>query len=1415
MNLDEFLQNLSTKNVKLWVEGNELCYRGRREVLTPELLNEIKQHKLEIINILNKRAFTPNIYPLSYNQQALWFLYKLVPESAAYNLAFTARICSKLDTLLLKEAFQTLTARHSIIRTTFSEQNGEPVQKVHQFQEVWFEEIDASTWSEDELKQQVVEAYKRPIDLETGAVMRVSLFHVTEGNHVLLLTIHHIACDAWSIWILVEELLLLYTAQKTGAKASLPEINFCYQDFIKWQTQLLNSSQGELQKKYWHQELAGELPILNLPTDRPRGLVQTYHGASHPFKLSQEVVQKLKKLAQVEGITQYMILLAAFEVLLYRYTGLEDILVGSPTAGRSQAEFANIVGYFVNLVVLRANFGDNPTFKSFLAQVRSTVLKAIAHQDYPFPLLVKQLQPLRNPSHSPIFQVSFGFQQSQPEEVVDFPNNSETLTPFHEKSLLLEPFEIAQQEGQFDLSLDIVEAKEFFLGVFKYNIDLFDATTIARMVGHFQTLLEAIVSNPEQRVCDLPLLSAVEQQQLLLEWNQTAVSYPQDKCIHQLFEEQVEQTPDKVAVVFEEQHLTYRELNSRANQLAHYLKSLGVEPEVVVGLCVERSLAMVVAMLGILKAGGAYLPVDSQLPTERLAFMLKDSCVSLLLTQTQHQDKFPQQQARIVCLDSNWEEIAQHSLENPRNQVNPDNLAYLIYTSGSTGKPKGVAVPHRAVRRLVINTNYINIEPKDVVAQVSNCSFDAATFEIWGALLNGASLVIITKDIALSPNDFATKLHEQGITVLFLTTALFNLLASVVPSAFQKMQHLLFGGEAVDPKLVKRVLKNHPPSRLLHLYGPTESTTFTTWYLVKDDTTQETTTIPIGSPVANTQCFVLDNQLQPVPIGVPGELYISGEGLSRGYFNRPELTAQKFIPNPFLGSRGGIRKYSHSLPPSLTPFFNRLYKTGDLARYLPDGNIEYLKRNDNQVKLRGFRIELGEIEAVISSHSGVLQTVVIARVDDVAGDKRLIAYVVPNPETTLSVSELRHFLSKKLPEYMIPSAFLFLEALPLTPNGKVNRSALPSPELAQPNTDVRKVAPRDEYERQLVLLWKDVLGFAPGIKDNFFSLGGHSLLAVKLFAQIEQKFGKKLPLSTLFTCGTVETLAQMLRQQQETGVTHWSTLVAIQPLGSKPPLFCIHPAGGDVLCYRDLAIHLGTDQPLYGLQILELDEKQPTFTRIEDMAALYIREIQTIQKTSPYFLAGYSLGGVIAYEMAQQLHKQGELVGLLAMFDSGIPGSDRLLRLQKRIFIHINNIFRFGLSYLKDSSVRDEINRVKSYIKSYVKDIRCLGKTQANSETEQAIVDLPPWETYTFQVHQQAWERYNFQPYPGSITLFRTDQNYQAGLHLYPLLGWENLVTGSIELHDIPGAHSNLLDEPHVQVLADQLKHCLERAYQI
>jgi amino acid adenylation domain-containing protein len=1064
------------------------------------------------------------VFPASYAQQRLWFLDQLVPDASLYNVPTVIRLTGVLNLVALEQSFKAIVCRHEALRTTFNTLEGQPIQVIAPSLKVSLSLINlqslpamASGRSETndreaEAQRLIWEEVQHPFNLSQGPLLRLKLLQVNHAEHILLVNLHHIVFDEWSSGVLIRELSALYTAFTQGQPASLPELPIQYADFAHWQREWLQGEVLAFQLNYWRQQLK-DVPVLNLPSDRPRPPVQSYRGAIQLLELPQSLLSVLEELSQQEGVSLFMMLLAAFQTLLYRYTGQEDIAVGSPIANRNRSELEGLIGFFVNSLVLRTDLSGNPAFRELLGRVREVALGAYAHQDLPFEKLVEELQPIRDMSRNPLFQVVFALQNA-PMEQLELPG------------LTLSSLNFETRTTRFDFELYLWKCSDNFRslwgkgwedsqglrGVAVYNTDLFEPESITRLLRHFQTLLQGIVANPAERLANLPTLTATERQQLLIDWNNTQTDYPANQCIHQLFQAQAEQSPNAVAVRFTDQQFTYQELNKGSNQLAHYLQKLGVGPDVLVGLCMERSPEAVAGMLGILKAGGAYVPLDPTYPPERLRFMLKDAQVAVLLTQRRFAD-LEECGVKVVSLDRDWQAIAQESEEDLISQVAIDNLAYVIYTSGSTGHPKGVAVTHRAVNRLVCNTNYVKLEPSDKVAQVSNISFDAATFEIWGALLNGAQLIGVSREDILSPPGFVAQVRQQEISVLFLTTALFNQIASV-PGAFRSLRYLLFGGEMADPRSVRAVLEE-PPRQLLHVYGPTENTTFTSWYRV-EDVPEGATSIPIGRAIANTQVYLLDDYLNPVPIGVSGEIYIGGDGLARGYLNRPELTAERFVPNPFSSQPNA-----------------RLYKSGDLGRYRPDGNIEFLGRVDDQVKLRGFRIELGEIEAVLGQHQAVREAVAV--VQEIESDapeeplhnQRLVAYIVPQHQASVKNSDLRHFLRLKLPDYMVPSTFVILKTLPLTPNGKVDRRALHLAEAVRTEAP-EVVVPRTSTEATLVEIWTKLLGVQAGVHDNFFELGGHSLLATQLVSRICNTFQVEVPLRRLFETPTIAELAQYI-----------------------------------------------------------------------------------------------------------------------------------------------------------------------------------------------------------------------------------------------------------------------------------------------
>jgi amino acid adenylation domain-containing protein len=1393
-------------------EGNPLLADGAKKTLEKVLMtdqsgpeptarfSEMKQALLEkrLRGTIKGRAkvqIAPrctckNAAPLSFAQQRLWFLDQLQPNSPLYNIPTAVRLRGRLDVQAVQRAVTAIIARHEVLRTHFASVEGEAYQVIAEPAVVEVPVKDLTHWPkaelEGELQRLLAEEARRPFDLACGPMLRALLVRLSETEHVFFLNMHHIASDGWSLGVFFHEFGLLYEAFARGETASLPGLPIQYADYAIWQREWLQKDLLEQQRSYWKRQLAGAPEVLELPVDGPRRAVQTHRGAQQTLQLPHSLSMALHSLSNKEGATLFMVLLAALKTLLYRYTRQTDLLIGSPIAGRNQMETEGLIGFFINTLVLRTDLAGNPTFREFLQQVRKVTLEAYAHQDLPFEKIVEELRPERTSSHTPLIQVMFVLQEALIENL-------------RLPSLDIKPVEVNTGTAKFDLTLSMTETPEGLRAEMEYDEDLFGAPTITRMLEHFRTLLEGIVANPDGRLSQLPLLSSSERHQLLVEWNQTQRDYPKEKLIHQLFEAQAERTPEAVAVAHEGQPLTYAELNARANQLACYLRNLGAGPDVCVGVYLERSPDFIIALLAILKSGSAYLPMDRIDPKERIEFMVRDSEAPLLITEHRFVDELPSTAAKVIYLDVDSRKIAAEPNANLPSTITSENLAYVIYTSGSTGKPKGSCIPHRAVNRLVMNADFVQLGPSDVMAQVSNGSFDAATWEIWGALLNGAKLVIITRDMVLSPAEFCEQLRGERVTAMFLTTALFHQLASDVPGCFRTLRHLLVGGAAVEPRWVGEVLKNGPPQRLLNAYGPTETTTFATWHEVKA-VREGAMTVPIGRPVANTRLYVLDDHMQPVPVGARGELYIGGDGVGCGYLQRPELTGQNFVPDPFCSEAGA-----------------RLYKTGDWVRYLPDGNVEFIGRIDLQVKIRGFRVEIEEVESVLGQHPGVRECAVTARAD-MPGEKRLVAYVVLDDQQPPKLSELRDFLGAKLPEYMVPSLFVPMEALPLMPNRKVNRAALPAPSATRPELTEKPVAPRDALELQLARIWESVLGVHPiGLQDKFFQLGGHSLLAVKLLAKIEKSFGRRLSLAALFQFQTIEQMASVLRKSLAPPPR--SAVVEVQPEGSKPPIFFVHGVGGGMFWgYINLARHLGTDQPVYALRSRGLDG-QEEWGRIEEMATDYVRDVRAFQPRGPYYLGGYCFGGNVAYEMARQLHAQGEQVALLALINCAPPNSTYTrvkwtplycMRFLGNLFWWIWNFFhwptnqRRGFFGWKMRVLKKGIHRLfhPSPAASNEVDVERVVNLSLYPEDQRGL-----WET-----HVRALVNYHPKSYPGCVTLFRS-RGHPLLCSFDARFGWGDLAQGGVDLRFVSGGHERILEEPHVQIIARELKACLQQTH--
>ena len=1087
------MSNLSEQIAQLSPEKRELLLRQ---------LQQRRQQTKEQPRLIERQSRAANIFPLSFAQQRLWFLDQLEPNSSAYNMPAALKLSGQLNIRALRQSLLEIIRRHESLRTVFSTHNEQPVQIILPKLLIAIPVIDlralSSAQRQKEVRWLAAQAAEVPFDLVNGPLLRVAVLKLANFEHILLFTTHHIISDGWSNGVLIREFTTLYAAFSTNHPSPLPELPIQYADFAVWQRQHLQGEALANQLRYWEKTLSQAPSQLKLSTDHPRSARQNCLAGGQPWQLAYSLTEALKAISRQEKVTLFITLLTLFKCLLYRYTGQADVLVGTPIANRNRVELEGLVGFFANTLVMRSVISGNQSFRALLGQVRRVALSAYTHQDLPFEQLVDTLRLERDLSYHPLFQVMFTLQRA--------PMDNQSLP-----GLTISSFNEGNRGAKFDLSCMLWETETGLEGLLEYNADLFEASTIARMGQHFQTLIEGAVNHPDLPLADLPLLSAAEHQQLLVDWNQTQVDTPHSEIVHQLFEAQVERTPDAIAVVLDTHSVTYQALNQRANQLAHYLRQLGVVPETLVGVYMERSIEMIVGLLAILKAGGAYVPLDPSYPKTRLQFMLADANVNVLLTQ-QHllerlEDLSYEGNLQTVCLDRDWSTMARLSRENPATLVTHHNLAYAMYTSGSSGQPKGVQIEHVALHNLVAwHAKTFRPSLEDRVSQFASLSFDASSWEIWHCLSTGASLYIVPEQYRLSPLAFQKWLGAQQITVGFLPTPVLEAFLAIPWTDANHCLETLHTGGA--PLL--SVPQVAFPFAIINDYGPSECTVITTYDQV--DVQRHNRLLPsIGRPIANIQVYLLDAYGQPVPIGVPGELHVSGIGLARGYLNRPELTAEKFIANPF-GS-------------------GRLYKTGDLTRYRSDGTIEFLGRIDHQIKMRGFRIELGEIEAALHGHASIQQALVVAQAE-VDAPTRLIAYVVPAVGYAPTPSELRHYLKQQLPEYMLPSVFMLLQAFPLTPNGKVDRQALPASSQLRPELIETFVAPRTPIEVLLADIWSQVLGVEQvGVWDNFFELGGHSLLVTQVMSRVRQNLAIDLPLRYLFEFPTVAEFAKMVQRQ--------------------------------------------------------------------------------------------------------------------------------------------------------------------------------------------------------------------------------------------------------------------------------------------
>ncbi len=1321
--------------------------------------------------------------PLSYAQQRLWFLQQLDPASVAYNMPYRLRIRGPLNRQAMQAAFNELARRHEILRTQFVQQDENPVQVVAPEAFPLIEHVDLRGCEdqEQETTRLAAKTAQTAFDLQKAPLLWIKLVQLSDVEHVLVLNMHHIISDGWSMGIILREVTTLYNAYASGTSVHLKEIPIQYGDYAVAHREWLQGEVLEDQVAYWRQELAGAT-ILELPTEYEHGGTPSSAGTTLRWAFSQELSGRLRQLCDREEATLFMALMAGFQIILSRYTGQDDISVATPISGRRWSETENLIGFFVNTLVLRARIKKRMRFREMLRQVRETALKAYAHQDLPFEKLVEELQPDRDLNGVPLFKVMF-ILQNTPRTQLQAPGLKVSMEP------------LSSGNQKFAMVLGAVDGQRIDGGI-SYRSELFSAEMIRRMLGHWENLLLSVVATPEAGLDDLSLLSVTEREQILQEWNRTQMEFPLH-TVHALFEQQAARTPYATAVEYEDESFSYDELNRRANQVAHYLKKLGAGPEMMIGICMERSLEMVIAMLGVLKAGAAYVPLDPDYPTDRLAYMVESSRAPVVLLQQAFRKQWAAL-ARTTALDHEWDEIARESDTNPEVPMDIHNPAYVIYTSGSTGRPKGVVITHAALANHMqwINETFA-IHQRDRVLQKTAFSFDASVWEFYAPLLTGGCLVLARPGGQRDRDYLLHCLAEKRITIVQFVPSQLQMLVEIEGlEQCRCLRRAYCGGEPLSMALVKRLHERAPWVKLCNLYGPTEATIDSVFEECRVE--EDRGMALIGRPVANLRAYVLSQDMEPVPACVWGELFLGGAGLARGYAGQLALTAERFVPDPFSRTGG-----------------ERLYRTGDIVRWRGDGKLEFAGRRDHQVKLRGFRIELKEIEVVLAQYEAVAESVVVVRGEP--GNERLVAYVVlkKGPEAAeLKEGEIRRHLQKKLPHYMQPATIVALEKWPLTPNGKIDRANLPEPESME-------TMPREESQPQtpetklLCEIWKEVLKIKTvGIHDDFFRLGGHSLLATQLVSRIKRAFHLEVPLRVLFEAPTVIEQAAWIeaqRREQSTPVTQFQdqAISRAQAIEMKKgtlalPLFFVPGAGGGLSTLRQLADHLSPEDSFFVFQDPAFDEPNAGKDSIEAMAAEYVECMQQRQPAGPYLLGGWSVGGLIAFEMARQLLARNQTVNLLALVDSYPPAASTSSREEDDAVLLKSFLLTNGF-------LPHHLKQIRKHSRSLEQGLR--HALRIGRKANVLPPDLPAEAIKRFfgiyRRYVLAGRSFKLPSVDLTAHLWRAAESRKSGDARE--MRWK-LAVRKLHLHDVPGDHFSILQPPHVAVLAKQLSSEIRQA---
>ena len=1387
-----------------------------RRALLQKYLSGRLPHSAPESRVIARRASVGPALP-SYGQEQLWIHAQLTAELPIYNEPVTVRRTGPLDLAALKQSLTEIVRRHEAWRTNFATENGQLVQVINPAIDFDLPVFDLRGLDQAEGEATALrlatEDARRPFSLSQGPLLRAMLVHLGDADHRLYLTLHQIIFDGVSLYsVFLPELMNLYEAFVNGQPSPLPEPPIQYADFAHWQRDQVQDRALSEEMAYWRQQLAGAPTALELPTDHPRPAIQTFQGEQLSFALPRALSEQLKALSRREGVTLFMTLLAAFQTVLHRYTEQDDLVVGTVTTSRKRSEFDNLLGFFLNTLVLRTDLSGEPTFLELLRRVRRVTVDALANGDVPVHRLVKELERERDPSRNPLFQVMF---------VLEPP----LAAP--QPGWELSQVDIDAGIARVDLYLELDDRPEGLVGRFRYNTGLFAAASITRMLSHFRTLLAGVVSNPGRAISDYPLRTETETSRDLIGGSRVQPVIPFtpfardeiEQSIADRFATQVDKYADRIAVKSSKNKWTYAELDSAANRIAQSILRLCGDADERIALLFEHDAPMIAGMLGALKAGKTYVPLDPHHPPERLGQIIKHSQATALLTNNQNLSLASELEpagVRLINIDEANSLAALNSAPLPA--IQPNRLAYILYTSGSTGQPKGVMQNHRNVLHYIsVYTNNLHLNADDRLTLLSSYCFDASVMDIYGALLNGATLCPI--DIRKEGlSGLAQQLVDEEITVYHSTPTVYRYFLSNLErnTNLSTVRLVVLGGEEVkrtDVELYKKYFSDD--CLFINGLGPTEATV-SLQNIIDKQTDAPAESVPVGFPVAATEVLLLNEAGHPVEIF--GEIAIKSAYVALGYWRDSEATAAAFSGSPMAAERGSS--------PMVREGSRRIYRTGDMGRRLPDGSIKFEGRKDFQIKIRGFRVELGEIESTLARQELVRECVVVAK-DDATGDKRLIAYVVPRGQNSIN-GELRDFLKQKLPEYMVPSSFVVLESLPLTASGKLNRRALPAHVQIKQSGPAGQPAmfaePRTQAEKLLATIWADLLEERDlGVNDNFFEVGGHSLLAVRLFAQIQKRFGKCLPLATLFQAPTIAQLAGILEQgQQADSHTEWSSLVAINPLEpgkrscSKPPFFCVHALGGNVLEYYDLAHCLGPDQPFYGLQSAGLGGKHAAHTRVEDMAAHYIKELRELQPAGPYFIGGRSLGGMIAFEMAHQLRTQGQQVGLLALLDTYPSGYAKLRRDQNTLrarfarFDQAVSRTKAHLANLKGLSLADKIFYLAAKSKFAPRKMKSQVWRRVHSSFANLGRPLPRALQDIKELNSLAVREYVPQVYDGHLTLFWASSDLRTSVDLVG--GWRALAGGGIDIREIPGTHLDIIKEPHVAELAQTLGDCLAQA---